>query len=122
MTRPEDFHVPGSYEDEPLSTHSRWEKFPSAMVITGGGFNDLFVNSAKRKLDELVDAAPAQEVTLERFKEKSKPIIFYLEEFPGRAANSSIPLLIRARMTNFDVHHILVDEGSFVDVMYNHLF
>ena len=39
-----------------MATHSRWEKFPSAMVITGGGSNDLSINFAKRKLDELVDA------------------------------------------------------------------
>ncbi|CAI8591639.1 unnamed protein product [Vicia faba] len=57
VTRLEDFYVP-EHLQEPLSTHNRWENFPSAMVINGGGFNDLTINSAKRKLDELVDAAP----------------------------------------------------------------
>ena len=70
----------------------------------------------------MVDTTPSQAVTLERFKGKYEPITFYLEEFPGRAANSSIPLLVRAMMDSFDVHRILVDEGSYVDVMYNHLF
>ena len=45
---------------EPLSIHRRWENFPSAMVINGGGFNDLTINSAKRKLDDLVDGAPCK--------------------------------------------------------------
>ena len=57
ITRPEDFELPELLQ-EPLTTHSRWEYFPSAMVINGGGFSDLTINSAKRKLDELVDAAP----------------------------------------------------------------
>ena len=102
--------------------HSRWERFLFAMVINGGGFNDISINSAKRKLDELVDAAPLQALTFERVKGRSEPIMFYLEELPGGAPNSSIPLLVRARMDNFDVHRVLVDKGSFVDVMYNQLF
>ena len=53
-----------------MSTHSRWEKFSSSMVISGGGFNDIIVNSTKRKLDELVDTALIWAVTLERFKGK----------------------------------------------------
>ena len=61
--------------------HSRWEKFPSAMVITGGGFNDIFINSEKRKLGELVDAAPTQAVTFKKVKGRPEPITFYLEEF-----------------------------------------
>ena len=105
-----------------MSTHSRWEHFPSAMVINGGGFNDLTINSAKRKLDELVDTAPPQTVTFEKVKGRSEPITFYLEELPGGAPNSVIPLLIRARMANFDVHRVLVDEGSSVDVMDSQLF
>ena len=48
--------------------HSRWENFPSSMVINGGGFNDFTINSAKRKLDELVDTTPPQTVTFERVK------------------------------------------------------
>ena len=55
VTRLEDFYVPKDIE-EPLTMHSRWERFPSAMVINGGGFNDITINSAKRKLDEMVDA------------------------------------------------------------------
>ncbi|CAJ2652721.1 unnamed protein product [Trifolium pratense] len=34
----------------------------------------------------------------------------------------NIPLLVRARMANFDVHRILVDQGSSCDVMYSGLF
>ena len=55
-------------------------------------------------------------------KGRSEPITCYLEELPGGAPNVVIPLLIRAIMANFDVHRVLVDEGSFVDVMYNQLF
>ena len=47
---------------------------------------------------------------------------FYLEKMPYGAPNSSIPLLVRVKMSNFDVHHILVNKGSSVDVMYTHLF
>ena len=121
VTRPEDFYNP-EHLQEPLFMHSRWENFPSAMVINGGGFNDLTINSTKRKLDELVDTAPPQTVTFERVKDRSEPIPFYLEELPKRALNSAIPLLIRARMANFDVHRILINEGSSIDVMYNQLF
>ena len=56
---------------EPLSMHSRWENFPSAMVINGGGFTDLTINSEKRKLNELVDEAPPQTVSFERVKGRS---------------------------------------------------
>ena len=71
VSRPEDFHIPDNFEDEePLFIYSRWEKFPSTMVISGGGFNDISVNSAKRKLYELIDVTPIQVVTLERFKGK----------------------------------------------------
>ena len=59
VTRPEDLYVPDDIE-EPLSMHSRWERLPSTMVINGGGFNDITINSVKRKLDELVDAAPCK--------------------------------------------------------------
>ena len=65
---------------------------------------------------------PPQTVTFEKVKGRSEPITFYLEELPGGAPNSVIPLLIRAKMANFDVHRILVDEGSSIDVMYNQLF
>ena len=73
------------------------------------GFNDISINSAKRKLDELVNAALTQEVTFEKVKGRSAPIMFYLEEFPGGSPNSNIPLLLRARMANFDVHHVLIN-------------
>ena len=53
------------------------------MVITGGGFKDISINSTKRKLDKLADAAPTQAVTFEKVKGMSELITFYLEEFPG---------------------------------------
>ena len=53
--------------------HSIWERFPSAMVIHGVGFNDITRNSAKWKLDELVNAPPLQTVTFERVKGRSEP-------------------------------------------------
>ena len=65
---------------------------------------------------------PPQAVTFKRVKGISKLITFYLEELPGGPPNSSVPLLVRVRMANFDVHRVLVDEGSSVNVMYNHLF
>ncbi|XP_058787909.1 uncharacterized protein LOC131662207 [Vicia villosa] len=52
----------------------------------------------------------------------SSPISFYREELPGGAPNTTIPLIIRARMANFDVHCILINQGSSVDIMYSHLF
>ena len=109
VIRPYDFYVPNRHEEEPLSMHSRWEKFPSAMVITYGGFNDISINSAKKKLDELADAAPIQAVSFEKVKGRSELITFYLKEFPGGSPNSNIPLLLRARMANFDVHHVLIN-------------
>ncbi|MCI80621.1 hypothetical protein A2U01_0101892, partial [Trifolium medium] len=38
--RPEDFYVPEDISAE-LSALSRWENFPQAMVISGGGFNKI---------------------------------------------------------------------------------
>ena len=70
VTRPEDFDIP-EHLQKPLTTHSRWEYFPSAMVINDDRFNDLTINSARRKLDELVDAAPPQTVKFERVKGRS---------------------------------------------------
>ena len=92
------------------------------MVIFGGGFRDFSMNLAKRNFNKLIDATPVQIVTLDRFRGKSEPITFYLEEFLGGAPNSNIPLLVRAKIDNFDVHLILVDKGSYVDVMYTQIF
>ena len=56
-------------------------------------------------------------MTFEKVRGRSELITFYLEELPGGALNSAIPLLIRAIMANFDVYRVFVDEGSSVDVM-----
>ena len=102
VSRPDDFHIPyGIEDDEPMFTHSIWEKFPFAMVIFGGGYIGFFVNSMKRKFNELIDAA--------LIWGKSEPITLYLKELHGGAPNSKILLLVRSKLANFGVHHILVD-------------
>src|SRR3954468_9839273 len=119
VTRPEDF-VPSVGVTTAFSV---WENFPTAMVISNGGDpGSLTISSVKRKFDELISANSDFAPTLRKFKGKSDPITFYLEELPGGAPNATIPLLVRARMANFDVRRVLVDEGSSVDIMYSHLF
>jgi hypothetical protein len=118
ITRPEDFYISG----EVSARLSKWENFPSAMVITCGGFNNLTVGSVKRKFDELISASSKMSSMFDTTKRVSVPLSFYLEELPGGSPNSQIPLLIQASMANFDVHRILVDEGSSCDIMYSSLF
>ncbi|XP_058760032.1 uncharacterized protein LOC131633330 [Vicia villosa] len=119
VTRPEDF-LPSVGV---TTTLSPWEGFPTAMVIFNGGDpGSLTIRSIKRKFDELINANSDLGPTLQKFKGKSELITFYLEELPGGAPNATTPLLVRARMTNFDVRRILIDEGSSVDIMYSHLF
>jgi len=50
------------------------------------------------------------------------PLDFYDSELPGGAANSAIPLLVRASMANTDVRRVLVDTGVSYDIMYTSLF
>src|SRR3954469_11348628 len=119
VTRPEDF-IPSVGVTSALSI---WEGFPTTMLITNGGDpGSLTIGSVKRKFDELISATSDLTPTLRRFKGRSEPITFYLEELPGGAPNATIPLLVRAKMANFDVRRILVDEGSSVDIMYSPLF
>ncbi|XP_058741598.1 uncharacterized protein LOC131613981 [Vicia villosa] len=119
VTRPEDF-IPSVGVTSALSP---WEGFPTAVVISNGGDpGSLTISSVKRMFDELISANSDLGPTLQKFKGKSDLITFYLEELPGGAPNATIPLLVRARMANFDVRRILIDEGSSVDIMYSHLF
>ncbi|XP_058758369.1 uncharacterized protein LOC131631595 [Vicia villosa] len=123
VTRPEDFYLPDwANAATTYSSHSTWERFPSAMVISGGGFSKLTVGSVKRKFDELISASANVASTFDHAKGSPSSISFYKEELPGGAPNATIPLLIRARMANFDVRRILVDQGSSVDIMYSQLF
>ena len=62
------------------------------------------------------------DATLDKFQGGSHPFAFYGEELPGGPLNSTIPLLVRDHMENFGVRHILVDQGSSVDIMYAQLF
>ncbi|XP_058741380.1 uncharacterized protein LOC131613752 [Vicia villosa] len=121
ITTPEDFYLPDwANSATSTSSHSGWEMFPSAMVISGGGFSKLTVGSVKRKFDELLSASSSKAVALDQGSPSS--ISFYKEELPGGAPNATVPLLIRAQMANFDVRRILVDQGSSVDIMYSQLF
>ncbi|GAU40198.1 hypothetical protein TSUD_375060 [Trifolium subterraneum] len=87
-----------------------WENFPGALVISGGGFNPL------------EKASPVGEIKITKVKESSVPLAFNREEVPGGSPNFQIPLLVRAKMANFDVRRILVDQGSSYDIMYSGLF
>ncbi|XP_058765791.1 uncharacterized protein LOC131639306 [Vicia villosa] len=123
ITRPEKFYLPDwARVSSTPSPHCPWEFFPSAMVISGGGFSKLTIGSVKRKFDELISENSSKVATLDLAKGGSSPISFYREELPSGAPNATIPLLIRARMANFDVRRILVDQGSSVDIMYSQLF
>ncbi|PNX96516.1 hypothetical protein L195_g019725 [Trifolium pratense] len=50
------------------------------------------------------------------------PLSFYKEEVPRGSPNYKIPLLVRDFTANFDVHKILVNQGSSCDVMCTELF
>ncbi|XP_058750816.1 uncharacterized protein LOC131623827 [Vicia villosa] len=123
ITRPKDFYLPdwAKLETAP-SPHSPWEMFPSVMVISGEGFSKLTVGSVKQKFDELLSASSSKAAALDQAKGSPSSISFYKEELPGGAPKATISLLIRARMANFDVRRILVDQGSSVDIMYSQLF
>ncbi|XP_058759628.1 uncharacterized protein LOC131632930 [Vicia villosa] len=123
ITRPKEFYLPDwAASVTTTSPYSAGEMFPSAMVISGGGFSKLTVGSVKRKFDELISASANKAATLDHTKGSPASISFYKEELPGGAPNANIPLLVRARMANFDVRWILIDQGSSVDIMYSQLF
>ncbi|GAU40562.1 hypothetical protein TSUD_35790 [Trifolium subterraneum] len=128
ISRPEDF-LPLQTDEEKgaldyLAAHldGSWENFPGALVISGGGFNPITIGSIKRKFDELEKASLVGEIKITEVKESSVPLAFYREEVPGGSPNFQIPLLVRAKMANFDVRRILVDQGSSCDIMYSGLF
>ncbi|GAU39756.1 hypothetical protein TSUD_219990 [Trifolium subterraneum] len=123
ISRPEDF-LPLQADEEKgaldyLAAHldGSWENFPGALVISGGGFNPITIGSIKRKFDELEKASPVEEIKITEVKESSVPLAFYREEVPGGSPNFQIPLLVRAKMANFDVRRILVDQGSSCDII-----
>ncbi|GAU19534.1 hypothetical protein TSUD_303470 [Trifolium subterraneum] len=128
ISRPEDFLPLPTNEEKGaldyLDAHldGSWENFPGALVISGGGFNPITIGSIKRKFDELEKASPVEEIKITEVKESSVPLAFYREEVPRGSPNFQIPLLVRAKMANFDVRRILVDQGSSCDIMYSGLF
>ncbi|MCI36245.1 hypothetical protein A2U01_0057467, partial [Trifolium medium] len=91
-------------------------------MISGGGFNKTTIGSIKRKFEELESVCSVNPIIVSSIKEGFVPLAFYREEISGGSPNYQIPLLVRARMANFDVHRILVDQGSSCDVMYFGLF
>lgn len=59
--------------------------------------------------------------TLNKIQGDSVPIALYRGELPRGSPNASIHLLVRVQVANFDVQHILVDQGSSVYIMYSQL-
>ncbi|KAI5401071.1 hypothetical protein KIW84_065780 [Lathyrus oleraceus] len=106
VSRPEDFFPPKPLPEGKITALSPWEDFPTTLVISGGGTNgESAALSVKRKFDELLLTAPEQKATLTKYRGKSNPISFFLEELPGGSPNSAIPLLIRAKMARFDMKY-----------------
>ena len=68
ISRLKDFYYP-DMENVPLyfSSHSPWESFPAAMVISGGGFNRHTLGSIKRRFDQLIEPNSAMDTFLEKF-------------------------------------------------------
>ncbi|GAU19161.1 hypothetical protein TSUD_89260 [Trifolium subterraneum] len=128
ISRPEGFlPLPLNEEKEALDylaarLDGSWENFPGALVISGGGFNPVTIGSIKRKFDELEKASPVREIKITEVKESFVPLAFYREEVPRGSLNFQISLLVRAKMANFDVRRIFVDQGSSCDIMYSGLF
>ena len=90
----------------------------SVNVITGGTLN-ISMGSMKRKFEELMSVNLL--VPSNANIEGRPPLAFYDSELHGGAANSTIPLLVRASMTNTDVCRVLVDTGASCDIMYTSL-
>ncbi|KAI5401072.1 hypothetical protein KIW84_065781 [Lathyrus oleraceus] len=100
------FLPPEPLPEGKITALSPWEDFPTTLVISGGGTNgESAALSVKRKFDELLLTAPEQKATLTKYRGKSNPISFFLEELPGGSPNSAIPLLIRAKMARFDMKY-----------------
>jgi hypothetical protein len=57
----------------------------------------------KIKFEELESVCSVNPISVVEIKEGSVPLAFYKEEVPGESKNYQIPLLVRARMANFDV-------------------
>ncbi|CAJ2629809.1 unnamed protein product [Trifolium pratense] len=113
ISRAEDFFVPDYLDDTYVApTLSKWDALAHAMVISAGGFDKQTVGSIKRKFEELLDGSSNMSATLDKPKGQSRPISFYMEELPGGAANSQIPLLIRADMANMDVRRYYTHKGQ----------
>ncbi|KAI5444955.1 hypothetical protein KIW84_013293 [Lathyrus oleraceus] len=81
VSRPEDFFLPEPLPEGKITALSPWEDFPTTLVISGGGTNgESATLSVKRKFDELLLTAPEQKATLTKYRGKSNPISFFLEE------------------------------------------
>jgi len=91
----------------------------SVNVITGGTLN-ISMGSMKRNFEELMSV---NLLVPYNSNIRGRPsLAFYDSKLPGGAANSAIPLLVRASMANTDVRRVLVDTRALCDIMYTSLF
>jgi len=92
-----------------------WEHFPAANVIIGETYT-LSVGRMKRKFEELLSVNhlvhPGQKTG------GRPPLAFYDHELPGGSPSAAVPLLVQARMANFDVRRVLIDTRDSCDIMY----
>ena len=78
------------------------------------------MGSMKRKFEELMSV---NLLVPSNSNIGGRPLMaFYDFELPSGAANSAIPMLVRASMANTDVRRVLVVTGASCDIMYTSLF
>jgi len=81
---------------------------------------NIYMENMERKFEELMRVNLL--VLSNSNLEGRPPLAFYDSELPGRAPNSTIPLLVRALMPNTNVRRVLIDTGASCDIMYTELF
>src|ERR1044072_9444856 len=81
-------------------------------TITGG-----FNNAAARHGVHAINLAPAL-----RQPVSHPPITFTMADYEGVEPHADDPVVVTLRIKNYDVHNVLIDQGSSADIIYGRAF